>query len=90
MTAGAKITGRVETTDGAPLPGVFLRANPIDGPVHGWGQRNHVNASAFSDDTGRFELVGLADTPYKLAVEGPRVRVGGDGRHCAASAPGPA
>lgn len=72
LEPGAKITGRVEDTDGTPMPGVRIRALSKSGPAHRWGQRDHFHAEAYSDAAGRFELVGLAHARYKLHVAGPR------------------
>lgn len=58
-SAGLLVTGRVETGEGAPVPGarVWTTRQGPDGPAVSWATRDLLQAS--TDAEGRFRLTGL-------------------------------
>ena len=73
------VTGTVRASEGTPVRGVLVRAQPVvaedarRGGGHG-GDRWHRDApQARTDDAGAFRLGGLAAAEYDLTVVAPRI-----------------
>jgi protocatechuate 3,4-dioxygenase beta subunit len=66
LPRGASIGGEIVDADGKALASVSVHAWKRDAVDFGSGGR--VNASAVTDDKGRFRMAGLADGEYQLRV----------------------
>lgn len=72
LSRGASIAGEVVDGEGKPVSGVSLHAWQRD--AIGAGGRN--NASAVTDEHGRFRMAGLADGEFQLRIWDPRYFAG--------------
>lgn len=69
LVRGARITGRVEWTDGTPVAGAPVSYSTT--LRQGWSvsSRNH---EVLTDEDGRFEILGLDDEPRRISATSPR------------------
>lgn len=70
LTPGKAITGRVVAADGAPVAGITVKATSMKDPMQNLRDLplSIVHAEVSTDAAGRFELLGLDDAEYELAL----------------------